>query len=283
MIGFVRIAVASLLVVVSSIASAAIIYFSDVQGHVGRYDDVTFAIAPVGNASASFGISQVIGLAWDPAGAGRILLFDRNNSAVYAMNPVSGATTLLFNPSAGFQGGAVVGNSLFGIDEGTQTVKAYNLTTFANLGLAAPALSSHTHGMGVNPATGQLYVGVPNAPFTIRTVSALGVEGPVVVTASPANFYDDIDYYGGDFLGSDFSNNLIVRINGVTGVTTQFLSTAQLTSGGLTTNVGGVVVAGAAAPPPQFAPVPTLNDWGLILLGVLVAASAIPLRRRFRG
>ena len=282
MIRLIRITVASLLVVVSSMASATIIYFSDVQGHVGRYDDVTLAIAPVGNASASFAISQVIGLAWDPA-TSRILLLDRNNSAVYAMNPVSGATTLLFNPSPGFQGGAVVGNSLFGIDEGTQTVKAYNLTTFANLGLSAPALSNHTHGMGVNPATGQLYGGVGNSS-TVFAVSALGAEGAVVVTASPANFYDDIDYYGGDFLGSDFSNNVITRINGVTGVTTTFLTTAQLSSGGLTTNASGVAVAGAAAPPlPQFAPIPTLNDWGLILLAVLVAASAIPLLRRFRG
>jgi hypothetical protein len=281
MIGLIRIAVASLLAVVSSIASAAIIYFADVQGHVGRYDDVTTVIAPVGNASATFTIGQVIGIAWDPTG-NRILLLDRNAPAVYAMNPVSGATSLLFNPGISFQGGAVVGSTLYGIDEGTQTVKAFNLTTFANQGLSAPILSNHTHGMGVNPANGQLYGGVGNAS-TVFTVSALGAEGPIVVTASPSNFYDDIDYYGGDFLGTDFSNNVIARINGVTGATTQFLSAAQLSSGGLTTNVAGVVVAGAAAPPPppSQSPVPTLSEWGLILLAVIVAASAIPLLRRF--
>jgi hypothetical protein len=277
----IRVVFGGIFALAASLANATVIYFADENGHVGRYDDATTALSAVGNAGATFTVGQIIGIAWDPT-VGRILLLDRNATTVYAMNPTSGAVTLLFNPGIPFQGGAVVGTTLFGIDETTQTIEAFSLSTFANLNLSAAALTSHTHGMGVNPATGQLYIGI-SGDLAIKQATTLGAQGPVVVTESPGAFAEDVDYYGGDFLASVFGANVITRVNGTTGVATQFLSTAQIVSAGVTGNVSGVAVAGAAAPPPQAAPIPSLNEWGVILLGMLVAATAVLLLRRTHG
>ncbi len=262
-----RLAIAAILSVAFSVGNATVVYFSDAQGHVGSYDDVTTNVAVVGNVSASFSVSQIIGLAWDAAN-NRLLLLDRNAPAVYAMNPVSGATTLLFNPGIAFQGGAVVGTTLYGIDEGSMTMAAFNLTTFANLGLSAPALSLHTHALGVNPASGQLYGG--GGGSSIYLISAAGAQGAGVV--SPAVNMEDTDYYNGDFLLATYTNDLS-RVDGSTGVITQFLTPAQVTAGGLTGSVSGVAVAGLVVPP-VVKQIPTLSDWSMIILSVLLGLSA---------
>jgi hypothetical protein len=98
--------------------------------------------------------------------------------------------------------------------------------------------------MGVNPATGQLYIGI-GSDLAIKQATTLGAQGPVVVTEAPGAFAEDVDYYGGDFLASVYGPNVITRVNGTTGVATQVLSTAQIVSAGVTGNVSGVAVAGA--------------------------------------
>lgn len=231
-----------LLVVLASLAtgmSAAVIYFADEAGNVGAYDDVTMAVTPVGDLSA-FSISQVIGIAWDPSGQ-RILLFDRGAPAVYAMDPTTGNATLLFDPGRSFQGGAVIGNTVYGIDESSQTVEAYNLTTFADLGLSAAALPDHSHGLGENDL-GQLYgVGDGDAIFTVNSD---GSYGAVVVTTAAGLGYEDVDAYGDDFLVTEY-DGAVTLVDGSTGAESTFLTAGQVTTGGLAGTPVGVTVGSA--------------------------------------
>lgn len=244
---------------------AATIYFADNSGNVGAYDDVTTTVTPVGNLGA-FTINQVMGIAYDPAND-RILILDRSAPAVYEMDPATGIAALLFTPGQQFQGGAVKGNTLYGIDEGTQTVVAYDLTTFAPVVLAgATPIPGHSHGMGINPATGQLVVENGTDVLVINDDGSIGAS---LVAAGTSD--GDIDSYGSDFLNVEYGSTVDL-IDGTTGAATVFLTSVQITSAGVTGNVSGIAVASAALPASQA--IPTLSQWGMILLvmSLLVAA-----------
>lgn len=244
---------------------AATIYFADNSGNVGAYDDVTTTVTPVGNLGA-FTINQVMGIAYDPAND-RILILDRGATAVYEMDPATGIAALLFTPSQEFQGGAVKGNTLYGIDEATQTVVAYDLTTFAPVVLAgATPIPGHSHGMGINPATGQLVVENGTDVLVINDDGSIGAS---LVAAGTLD--GDIDSYGSDFLNVEYGSTVDL-IDGTTGAATVFLTSVQITSAGVTGSVSGIVVASAALPASQA--IPTLSQWGMILLvmSLLVAA-----------
>ncbi|MEW6714605.1 MAG: hypothetical protein AB1306_05900 [Nitrospirota bacterium] len=227
-------------------ADAADVYFCDAAGRVGHYDTVSTALNPVGNLSASFSIAQVIGMAWDPA-TGRLLLLDRNASNVYSMDPVTGTASLLFTATGvTFQGGAVKNGALYGINESTQTAAAYNLTTFTSLGLAGGVLSGHTHSTGIDPASGQLYAS--NNTDIYRVADSGAYVGTAVTTNT---WFEDIDYFNGDFLGVRYDQQVYL-INGGTGSVSTFLNSAQVTSTGVVGSLSGIVVGGGvtAVPPP---------------------------------
>jgi hypothetical protein len=137
--------------------SAAVIYFADDNGAVGAYNDETLSLSAIGDVSAQFPVSQNIGIAYDAVNS-RILILDRGRPMVFAMDPATGTATELFNPGISFQGGAVKNGVLYGINEGTQLMVAFDLATFASIPLAAAENINHSHGMGINAATGQLYV-----------------------------------------------------------------------------------------------------------------------------
>lgn len=284
--------VAAALAALALPAGAAVVYFCDEQGNVGAYDDATGIVSPVGDLSA-FQVEQVVGLAWDP-GSGRILLLDRNAPAVYAMDPATGNATLLFDPGFIFQGGAVVGNALYGIDESGQTVEAFDLGTFADLGLSAAPIVGHHHGLGVDPETGQLYIG-GSLTEALRPGGIDGGEGAAegldsdeIATILPNGSYgvqrvtfsenvEDIDYYGPHFLMAPYTQE-ILHVDGTTGALSVWLDSVQIASAGvgLTT---GVAVAGFTYP--TLVDVPTLGRRELGLLAVALAlAGGLLLRRR---
>ncbi len=287
---------ATLVVMMAAPASAVVIYFCDDLGNVGAYDDGTGIVSPVGDLSA-FLVDQVVGLAWDPANQ-RILILDRNAPAVYAMNPANGAATFLFDPGFTFQGGAVAGGSLYGIDESGQTVEAFNLGTFANLGLSAAVIVGHHHGLGVDTASGQIYIGGSlvddlqarpsdggerggGGAEEIATIGGDGSYGTQIVTFSEN--VEDIEYYGSDFLLASFTGELL-RVNGTTGALSVFLTSVQTASGGITGDISGVAAASGEAPP-SILEIPTLGPWGLggLALGLALAAGLLLRRRGLRG
>jgi hypothetical protein len=239
-------------------AAAETIYFTDANGKVGRYDTVTTAQSVVGNLSASFSIGQVVGLAYD-GGTNSLYVLDRGNQNVYRMDASSGAASLAFATTGTFQGGAYKNGLLYGVSENDQTLDGYNATTGANLGIGGTNID-HTHALGVNAATGQLYIGRNNAG--VYAISDDGNTTSLVATYN--GIFEDLDYFGGDFLFVDFDSD----------VTVLGTNTTLFTASGFG-SLSGVAVAAVAGPR-----VPEPATWAMMISGFgLLGAAA---RRRTR-
>jgi hypothetical protein len=254
-------------------AGATMIFVSDMEGHVGKYDTVTGVASPLGSLASAFTVGQAVGLAYNPA-TNSVLVLDRypqfasrnythdQGTTVYSMSAQTGATSLLFHTGVeGLQGGAVKGSSLYvtveNYDVWTNTMGAIPVTGGTDLSVnGAQILPGHAHAMGINPATGQLYssdmyVGSPNdpnLPSEIFKVNDNGTRGGVVVTLALSTLYlEDIDYYNGNFLGAvtghDGGAYGVYLIDSTTGAATLFLTADQITAMGLTHNLEGVTVA----------------------------------------
>jgi hypothetical protein len=199
-------------------------------------DTGTMATAAVGSLPAQgFTISQALGLAYDPV-RDAILILDRNGHNVYTMDPSTGLASVLFSPGPVFQGGAVLNDTLYGIDESAQRVIAFSLTTFANVLTAAVGCTGHSHGMGVDPASGEIYVRNGSA---IYLVDLMGVPGATVVTTAGVEDCDPLS--SGDFVGVDYSRQIDL-IDGTTGGHMVLMDSAALSAVGVTGSMSGVAV-----------------------------------------
>jgi PEP-CTERM motif len=244
----------------ASSANSAVIFFGDANGKVGSYDTVTSTQTTIGSLSA-FSIGQVVGLAYDGA-SNTLYILDRNGNNVYKMNATTGASSLAFNSTSGgtFQGGAVKGTTLFGVSENNQTLEGFTLTG-TNLGIPGDNLE-HTHGVGVNAASGQLYVSKSGSVYAISDAGILGA-----LAYSGSTFMEDVDYFAGNFAYVTFDNNLYTTAGG---------GTVLATITGFSSLSGIALKQGAAVTPA----VPEPATWGMMLVGFGVAGVA--LRRRGR-
>lgn len=239
-------------------ANAATIYFTDAAGNVGAYDTVTSTQSNVGSL-AGFSVSQVVGLAYDGA-TNNLYVLDRSASKVYSMNATTGAAALAFGAGGVvFQGGAVKGSTLFGVNENTQLLTAFTL------GGSSIALSGqnidHTHGLGIDAASGQLYAARGGDVYAISDTGTLGA-----LAFSQANFIEDVDYLAGNFVYVTFGNQIFSSGGSFTG--------ASITGFG---SLSGVAVRqGAAAPA-----VPEPATWGMMLVGFGIVGATV--RRRSRS
>jgi hypothetical protein len=252
---------------VAQIGWASIIFVADDSAHVGRFDTTTSTGVALGSIA---NIGQTIGLAYNPT-TGEVYILDRGNNKIYAMNGTTGAVSAPSNSAAGFQGGAYLAGQIYGTEEGGNgtPVAAFNLAgTQTVTGASTP---SHTHAMGIDAATGQLYL--MGADNVVRRVNANGTIGAAVVTGSVAEFADDVDYFGGNFLATQYSNQRLDLVNGTTGAVTPFLTTAQLSAMGLTSGIAGVAVGAAA---PRTVPEP----FTLALVGISIAGLGFARRKR---
>ena len=255
------VAAAAMAVGLASSANAAVIFFNDATGKVGSYDTLTATQTTIGSLAA-FSISQVIGLAYDGA-TNNLYLLDRSGNAVYKMNATTGAASLAFNSSSGgtFQGGAVKGTTLYGVSEGNQTLEGFTLTG-TNLGIPGDNID-HTHGVGIDAATGQLYISQNGSVYAI---SDLGIRGALAYTGTA--FMEDVDYFGGNFAYVTFDNNLYSTAGGGSVI-------ASITG---FSNLSGIALKQGGAVTPA---VPEPATWGMMLVGF--GAAGVALRRRNRS
>src|SRR5262245_40628552 len=205
-------------------AAPEFIYISDLTGRVARFDPVSSSLQAFGNLN-SFGIDQILGIAFDPVSQ-RILMLDRQvngfEAQVYSMNSEFGSASFLFEAVHGFEGGAVKNNLLYGLIEGgvsdPNPAEAYSLPGGVAQGLSGGTMPVHMHAMGVDSASGQLYVIDRSGAFTVRRLNDDGSIGSAVITpvGGGITFPEDIDYYHGDFLVVGGVNG-VTRINGGTG------------------------------------------------------------------
>lgn len=239
-------------------SAAQTVFVADQSGNVGRYDVGMGTTAPVGNLTSSgFSVGQVIGITFDSK-TNSILLLDRNGGgAVYAMNATTGVSTLLFNPGFSFQGGALVGSTLYGVDENGQTLEAFSLAG-ANLNISGPSFSAHIHGLGVIPSSGQLVILQDGQG--VYAVNNDGTTGARLLTTTSL-FAEDLEYYNGDYLVANATSEVFL-VNGTTGAQSVFLTTAQAATMGVSSIVG-VTTTFASVPEPGTA---FLLGSGLIVL-----------------
>lgn len=242
-----RILLSSLLAISSvGVGQATLIIVADHVGNVGLWNtDTNSGIAVTSVA----GVAQVIGAAYDPT-SGDALIFDRSNSNVITVDLGTGASSTLFNAGFSFQGGAVSGGLIYGINESSQTIEAFDFGG-VNQGLTAPSFGGHSHGLGVDAGTGTMYhrSSVSNQ---IQVINADGTTG--ALSTSYANNIEDLEYFGGDFLVASFSEEVLL-VDGVTGAESLFLTAAQVDGMGVTGSVSGiaVVAGGGVIPEPSRA------------------------------
>lgn len=215
-------------------ASASLVFVLDDAGNVGKYDTVAGTTTAVGSL---LGGSQQLGLAYDP-GSGKLLLLDRFANTVHSMDPGTGATAFMFSTTGSFQGGAVSGGLLYGIEENTMLIKAYDMT--GSVVHSGSILGPHSHSTGVN-ASGQVHSLLgDNNIYNINADGTLG--GFVVAALGLPEFVDDVDGFGSNYLATAFSNQEIWQIDGTTGVSSLFLSSAQLAAMGVGNATGVAVI-----------------------------------------
>lgn len=251
-------------------AQSSVIFVSDANGNIGRYDANSNVGTALGSLTASgFSPGQVIGLAYNPA-SNQVLIFDRSASKVYGMDAMTGVATVLFStPGVSFQGGAVLNGLVYGIDENAQNLEAYTFTGVIQ-NLTGPGFTAHVHSLAVNPITGELFF--HSSTSGVRAVSTGGVEGTVLLSTTLMGTLgsEDIDYYNGNYLVADYSSQLYL-VNSTTGANSVFLNSTQLTGMGVIGSLSGVAV--------QMNVVPEPGTWALLLTG-LAAVALTGLRRR---
>lgn len=257
------------LLTVWAAAQTAIIFVADDDGNVGRIVAGQSTGTVVGSLSASgFTAGQVIGLAYDSQTNG-ILIFDRSAQTVYTMDASSGQASVLFTtPGVEFQGGAVFGGLVYGIDEETERLKAYS---FGGVEQSLPNvtdLTGHIHGLGTDPVNHRLvYL---NEEDAIRSVNTDGSDGSVILSNASLPFAEDLAYFEGDYLVADYSRQLLF-LDGQSGSTFAYLSDTELTTMGITGSVSGVVLEYVAVPEP--------STWAMMALGIAVVGWIASRRR----
>ncbi len=248
-------------------AQTAVVFVGDQQGNVGRIIAGQTSGTTLGSLSGSgFTANQVIGLAYDSNTNG-ILLFDRSANTVYTMNASTGVTSVLFTTSGvQFQGGAVFGGLIYGINENTQKLTAYTFAGAQQTLTNATDLTGHTHSLGTNPVSKTLFY--QNSSAGVRSVNTDGSDGAVILSDSGGS--EDIAYFDGDYLVATYDRNLYF-LDGSTGTRSTYLTESQLTAMGVTGSVSGVVLEYIAVPEP--------STWAMMLVGLAVIAW-IGIKRR---
>lgn len=252
-------------------AQASILFVADDLGNVGRYDTGSSTGTALGSLGTNFTINQIIGIAFD-SDANRLLLFDRYESKVYEMDVTTGASGLLFTAgSVVFQGGAVLNGLVYGVDEDSQTLTAFDFAG-VNQNLTGPTLDDHVHGLGVIPDQQELfYIGDASG---VRVIGTDGTAGAVLLDSSaiPGLSYEDVAFFNGDYLVASYER-VIHLVNGTDGTQSTFLDDTQLAAMGVTGSMSGVAMLQA---------VPEPGTWALMITGLVAVAYSLHRRRSRR-
>lgn len=225
----------------------------------------------------------ITGLAVQP-GTGVMYASVANNSPNFASNLITinrtnGAATVIGAFGTTVPDLAFFGNTLYGWSRATNSLSTINLATGALTSVGASGLAAFSQGGGlaINGA-GQGFVSItgttPGTLDSVNVATGAGTTGPAITGAPTTD----------SMLAMAFSPAGVlfaVNSNRSGSPTTNFLVTIN-TATGAVTSIGALpgdtdAIAFAAGAP---APAPTLSEWALILLGLLIATIGVTAIRR---
>ena len=173
--------------------------------------------------------------------------------------------------------------TLFGWHRGSNSLATINLLTGTATSLGASGLAAFSQGGGLAiNAAGQGFVSVtgttPGTLDSVNTTTGAGVAGPALTGAPITDSFPALAFSTTGVLFGVNSNrsgspttNFLVTINTATGAVTSI--------GALPGDTDALAFVPLAAV--SLAPIPTLSEWALIMLALLLAgAGAVTIRRR---
>ena len=265
----------SLFVAVSGAFASPFLWVSDSAGRIGIVDVANGNATIVGNSGAA-----LTDIAFDPAGN----LWGVSFTNLYTINRTTGVATnrgslgvfgmnaLVFASDGTLYGASSGSTNFYRIDTTTGAATSLGSTGFTSAG----DLAFNGGNLYLSSLSNQLIrvdIANPSASAVVGPIGFANVFG--LATA------DNNVLYG-------VTGNTVISVNPATGQGTSVVTYG----GGLLDAYGSAFVTEAGAPPPgpgpgpapgPSAPIPTLSQWGLIVLALMLAAIALRngrLRRR---
>lgn len=239
---------------------------------------VATTVGPIGFAVTGLAMHPTTGVLYGSTGGNAPV----SPNSLIRINTTTGAGTLI-GPTG--LGGPVAdiefraNGTLFGWSEGSDELVTLNLATGAGTVVGPNTLS--TFGSGLAFVGGTLYLaddGNDGVLHIINAATGAATNGPTL-SGSPGaagNPISALATRGGTLFGVDLLNS---------GARTAFLVTINPTTG-VITNIGPTIAAldaiafGVAAAPGDGTGIPTMSEWALILMILLMIATAYWARRK---
>jgi hypothetical protein len=240
---------------------------------------VLTTIGPVGMAVTGLAVHPTTGVLYGTTGGSAA---SPNPNSLIRINRTTGVGTLI---GATGLGGPVADiefradGTLFGWSEGSDELVTLNLTT--GVGTVVGPSGQSTAGSGLAfGAGGVLFLtgeGANGELETVNPATGLVTLGPVMTGSPNGNEINALAFSAGVLYGSDFAGGgaggaaNLVRINTATGVITNL---------GSTINGLDAIAFAAAAAPGEGIGIPTLSEWALVLMMLLMIAAAYWAHRK---
>jgi DNA-binding beta-propeller fold protein YncE len=260
-------------------AYGQVLYAADGQGGIpGNLYIINPATGAVVQTIGPIGFG-VTGLAFHP---GTGVLYGTTGAelapaALIRINTATGAGTLIGNNTNGPIADITfrADGTLFGWTEDTDDLVTVNIATGVETVVSDSGIGTAGSGIAFSPG-GTLFYAGNNSNGALRTVNPATGLTTVAVTMTggpPSNRVNALAFNAaGTLYGSvkQSPGDTLVTINTTTGVVT--------TIGALPPGIDAIVFAPAAAAGVQA--VPTLSQWAVVALGLLIAGSLLLMRRR---
>jgi len=264
-------------------AHGQVLYAADGQGGVpGNLYVINQAtgaivqtIGPIGFAVTGLAFHPGTGVLYGTTGA------ENDPPALIRINTTTGAGTLIGNNADGPIADITFRSdgTLFGWSEGSDDLVTVNLATGVETVVGESGIGTAGSGIAFSPG-GVLYFAGSNSDGVLRTINpATGLPTTVVTMTGgpPPSRVNALAFTGSTLFGvvKQSPGAALVTINTTTGVVT--------TLGALPPGIDAIVFGTGSAVQqavPVQQPIPTLSQWALMLLTLLIAGSYAVMRKR---
>ena len=262
-------------------AHGQVLYAADGQGGVAgnlyiinpATGGVVQTIGPIGFPVTGLAFHPGTGLLYGTTGA------EIGTPSLIRINTTTGAGTLVGTNTAGPIADITFRSdgTLFGWTEDTDDLVTVNISSGVETVVGDSGVSTAGSGIAFSPG-GVLYFTGNNSDGALRTVNTTTGLTTVVTTLNGGPTPNRVNALAFNSAGALYGSvkqspgDVLVTIDTTTGLVT--------TIGALPGGIDAIVFGPAPAAAAPVAPVPTMSQWGIVLLVSLIAGSFLLLRRR---